>query len=50
MNYLEVIRVLFKSRPSLEEFIDAHNVTDTITVERLTQQYNRLVESSAFYS
>lgn len=49
MNYLEIVRALFKSRPSLEEFIDAHNPTDTITVERLTQQYHHLVATSAFY-
>ena len=50
MNYLEVIRAVFHSRPSLEDFIDAHNPTDTITVERLTQQYHHLVATSAFYS
>ena len=49
MNYLEIVRALFKSRPSLEEFIEAHNPTDSITVERLTEQYNHLVATSAFY-
>lgn len=50
MNYLNVIRSLFKARPTLDEFIDAHNPTSAIQVEELTRLYNRLVETSAFYS
>jgi len=50
MNYLNVIRSLFKARPSLEDFIDAHNPTTMGEVEELTRLYNRLVDTSAFYS
>lgn len=50
MNYLSVVRELFKSRPTLEEFIAVHNATDPVTVEFLTHQYQRLVDTSAFYS
>lgn len=50
MNYLNIIRGLFKVRPSLDDFIDAHNPTSAIQVEELTKLYNRLVETSAFYN
>jgi len=50
MNYLNVIRSLFKARPTLEEFIAAHNPTDPVTLEHLIRQYERLVDTSAFYS
>lgn len=42
MNFLSVIRALFKEQPSLQDFIDAHNPVDVYHVEYLEREYNRL--------
>ncbi len=42
MNFLNILRDIFKGRPSLQEFIEAHNPTDTNHVEFLEREYNRV--------
>lgn len=48
MNLLSVLKSLFKSRPSLEEFIAAHEPTDVFQVEELERRYWELDRSSAW--
>jgi hypothetical protein len=49
MNFLAILKSIFPTRPTLEQFILAHNPQDTYDVEHLTRQYDRLCESSAFF-
>lgn len=42
MNFLNVLREIFKGQPTLDEFIAAHEPTDTYTVEHLTREYERI--------
>lgn len=47
-NLLSILKDLFKTRPSLEEFIAAHNPTDVFQVEELERRYWELEQSSAW--
>lgn len=42
MNFLNVLRALFKEQPTIQEFIEAHNPTDIFQVEELERQYSRI--------
>ena len=49
MIVLDILKALFKGRPSLEEFIEMHNPTSVYQVEQLEKQYSRMVSSSKFW-
>ena len=49
MTILDILRALFKSRPSLEEFVEMHNPTSVYQVEQLEKQYARMISSSKFW-
>lgn len=48
MNFLAILKRIFPSQPTLEEFINSHNPETVHDVEYLEKQYERLVASSAF--
>lgn len=50
MNFLNILKQIFPSRPSLDEFVKAHNPVDTVDVERLERMYDKIVRNSGFYS
>lgn len=49
MNLLAVLKQIFKTKPSLQEFIEAHNPVDVYQVEELERRYVELQRSSAWY-
>jgi hypothetical protein len=49
LTILAAIKALFKSRPTLEDYIAAHNPTDIYHVERLQQQYDRMVKDHPYW-
>lgn len=49
MSYFAVLKSLFKERPSLEDFIAAHNPTDVFQVEYLEKEYARFMHSANFH-
>jgi hypothetical protein len=49
MNYLNILKGLFKDKPSLEDFIAAHEPTDIFQVEFLEKEYARFMESKNFW-
>lgn len=50
MNLLAILKQIFKTRPTLDEFISSHNPTSPHDVERLERAYEKLITSSVFYS
>ena len=46
---LAALKELFKTTPSIEDYIAAHNPTDIYQVERLQQQYDRLIGSNPLW-
>lgn len=50
LTILAALRALFKGKPSLEEFIEAHNPTDVYQVEELERRYQRIVDQSGFFT
>ena len=46
---LAALKALFKSRPTLEDYIAAHNPTDVFHVEQLQRQYDRLVQNHPYW-
>jgi hypothetical protein len=46
---LEAARQLFKTRPTLEEFIQSENPTDLRHVEFLEKQYDILIKKKALW-
>ena len=50
LTLFTALKELFKSTPSLEEFIEAHNPTDVFQVEELERRYNRMVSSHRFWA
>ncbi len=50
MNFLAILKRIFPSHPTLEEFIKIHEPQDIHAVEYLEKQYEKLVQNSAFYS
>ena len=50
MNFITILKALFKSKPSLDQFIEIHAPTSTEEVESLIKQYDRLMSKSSFYS
>lgn len=49
MNFLSILKKIFPQRPTLDEFIKAHNPVDIYAVERLEKLYNHMVLRSGFY-
>ncbi len=49
MNLLAILKQIFKTKPSLQEFIEAHNPTDVHQVEELERRYHKLNQSSSWY-
>ena len=49
MNYLNILKGLFKDKPSLEDFIAAHQPTDTYQLEYLEKEYARFMQSKNFW-
>ena len=49
MNYLNILKGLFKDKPSLEDFIAAHQPTDIYQVEFLEKEYARFMQSKNFW-
>jgi hypothetical protein len=47
---LAALKTLFKSTPTLEDYIAAHNPTDIFHVEQLQRQYDRLIKSHPYWS
>ena len=50
MNFLAILKQIFRTRPSLDEFISIHNPQSTADVERLERDYERLVAHSSFFT
>lgn len=50
MNFLSVLKQIFQSRPTMEEFIAAHNPDNIYQVEELQRRYSQLEASSAWYN
>jgi hypothetical protein len=48
MSFIERLKSLFKSKPSLEEFVALHNPTDIYQVERLEQLYWQHINQMKF--
>ena len=46
---LAALKALFKSQPTLEDYIAAHNPTDIYHVEQLQRQYDRLVKNHPYW-
>jgi len=49
MNYLNILKGLFKDKPSLEDFIAAHEPTDIYQVEHLEREYARIMHNQNFW-
>ena len=49
MNYLNILKGLFKDKPSLEDFIAAHQPTDIYQLEQLEKEYARFMQSKNFW-
>lgn len=45
MNFLSLIKRLFPSQPTLDEFINTHKPETTYDVEFLERQYDQLLRS-----
>lgn len=50
MNLLSILKEIFKTRPTMEEFINAHNPDNIYQVEDLQRVYEQLNSSSAWYN
>ena len=48
-SFLLIIKDYFKEKPSLEDYIAAHEPTDTAHVEYLEKQYSRFMTSQNFW-
>jgi hypothetical protein len=46
---LAALKALFKSRPTLEDYIAAHNPVDVFHVEQLQRQYDRLIQNHPYW-
>ena len=46
---LAALKQLFKTTPSIEDYIAAHNPTDACHVEQLQRQYDRLVKGHPYW-
>ena len=46
---LAALKALFKSRPSLEDYIAAHNPVDVFHVEQLQKQYDRMIKDHPYW-
>lgn len=49
MNFLLVLKQIFSTRPSLEEFISIHNPQTEADVEVLVKRYHNIVDTSGFF-
>lgn len=49
MNFITILKALFKGKPSLDQFIEIHDPKSVEEVENLIKQYDRLMTKSAFY-
>ena len=49
MNYMSVLKALFKEPPSLEDYIAAHQPIDTYHVEYLEKQYARVIQNKNYW-
>ncbi len=50
MNLMSILKEIFRTRPSLDEFIAAHNPDNVYQVEELQRRYSQLESSSAWYN
>lgn len=46
---LAALKTLFKTTPSIEDYIAAHNPTDVFQVEQLQRQYDRLIKNHPYW-
>jgi hypothetical protein len=46
---LAALKQLFKTTPTLEDYIASHNPTDIFHVEQLQRQYDRLIQSHPYW-
>jgi len=46
---LAALKALFKSTPTLEDYIAAHNPTDVYQVEYLQREYDRTVKDHPYW-
>lgn len=49
MNYMSVLKALFKEPPSLEDYIAAHEPHDIYHVEYLEKQYERVMHNRNYW-
>ena len=49
LTILAALKALFKSTPSLEDYIAAHNPTDACHIEQLQREYDRLVKNHPYW-
>lgn len=48
-NLFSILQDYFSERPSLEDYIAAHNVTNPVQLEYLEKQYRRFMVSKNFW-
>ena len=48
-TYFAILFNYFKEKPTLDEYISAHNPTDVYHVEYLIKQYDRFMYSKNFH-
>lgn len=49
MNYISVLKALFKEPPTLEDYIAAHQPIDIVQLEYLEKQYTRISQNKNFW-
>jgi hypothetical protein len=49
LTVLAALKKLFKTTPSIEDYIAAHNPTDIYQVEHLQRQYERMVKDHPYW-
>jgi len=47
---LAALKALFKSQPTLEDYIAAHNPTDVYQVEYLQREYDRTIKDHPYWN
>lgn len=48
-NLTAILKEYFREKPSFEDYIAAHNPTDTVQLEYLERQYARFMVSKNFW-
>ena len=46
---LAALKQLFKTTPSLEDYIASHNPTDACHVEQLQRQYDKMIKNHPYW-